>query len=50
LTLVPTGRAYDALRDDYQSMVTGGLLLDDTETFEDLMTQCLVIQQQTRIR
>ncbi len=50
LTLVPTGRAYDALLEDYQGMVADGLLLDDTETFEELMAQCLVIQQQTRIR
>lgn len=49
LTIVPKGRAYDALREDYQSMVADGLLLDDTETFEDLMAQCLIIQKQTRI-
>jgi hypothetical protein len=30
-------------------MVADGLLLDDTETFEELMAQCLVIQHQTRI-
>jgi hypothetical protein len=50
LTIVPAGRAYDALRVDYQNMVADGLLLDDTETFEDLMAECLVIQQQARIR
>jgi hypothetical protein len=50
LTLVPTGKASDALREDYQRMVADGLLLDDTETFEDLMAHCLVIQQQTGIR
>jgi len=49
LTIVPTGRAYDALREDYQSMVVDGLLLDDTETFEELMAQCVIIQQRTCI-
>ncbi|MEO6816413.1 MAG: nucleotidyl transferase AbiEii/AbiGii toxin family protein [Edaphobacter sp.] len=48
LTLVPVGSAYNALREDYQRMVADGLLLDDTETFEDLMAYCLVIQQQMR--
>jgi Nucleotidyl transferase AbiEii toxin, Type IV TA system len=49
LTLVPTGKASDALREDNQRMVADGLLLDDSETFEALMAKCLVIQQQTRI-
>jgi hypothetical protein len=49
LMLVPTGKAYDALRVDYRKMVDDGLLLDDTESFEDLMAQCLVIQQQIHI-
>jgi hypothetical protein len=50
LTLVPTGKAFDALHEAFQRMLADGLLLDDTETFEELMAQCLVIQQQTRIR
>jgi hypothetical protein len=50
LTLIPTGMARDVLRRDYQRMLIDGLLLDDTETFEDLMAHCLVIQQQMRTR
>jgi hypothetical protein len=49
LTLVPTGKAFDALREDYQRMVADGLLLDDSETFEGLMAQCLIIQERARI-
>ena len=45
MKLVPAGSAYDALREDYLRMVADGLLLDDTETFEDLMAHCLVLQQ-----
>lgn len=49
LTLVPTGKALEALREDYQRMVADGLLLEDTETFEELMEHCLEIQPKTRI-
>jgi hypothetical protein len=31
LTLVPTGKAFDALHADFQRMLADGLLLDDTE-------------------
>jgi len=50
LILVPTGTAFDALREDYQQMIADGLLLDDSETFEDLIAQCLVIQKRIRVR
>jgi hypothetical protein len=49
LTLVPTGKAFDILRGDYERMLADGLLLNDAETFEDLMAQCIVIQRQTRV-
>jgi hypothetical protein len=49
LTLVPTGTAFETLREDYQRMLADGLLLDGTESFAELMAQCFVIQQRMRI-
>ena len=40
LQLVPVGDAAKALEDDYARMVEDGLLLDDAEPFEALMTHC----------
>ena len=40
LTLVPEGRAREALADDYARMVEDGLLLDDAIEFEPLMARC----------
>lgn len=40
LHLVPGGKALEALEDDYRRMVDDGLLLDDAEPFETLMTRC----------
>jgi Domain of unknown function (DUF1814). len=45
LQLVPSGVAYDALKEDYRQMVADGLLLENAETFENLMARCLVIQR-----
>ena len=45
LQLVPAGPAYDALEDDYARMVSGGMLLDDAEAFDDLMRRCADIEQ-----
>lgn len=45
LQLVPDGPAYQVLSDDYDRMLTDGLLLDDEERFGDLMERCGDIQQ-----
>ena len=44
LRLVPTGASRDALADGYTHMNEDGLLPDDSETFDALMTSCEVIQ------
>jgi len=40
LQLVPSDQALDSLSHDYHRMVEDGLLFDDSESFDDLMTQC----------
>ena len=45
LQLVPDGPAYQVLSDDYDRMLTDGMLLDDEERFGDLMERCGNIQQ-----
>ena len=45
LQLVPDGPAYQVLSDDYDKMLTDGMLLDDEERFGDLMERCGDIQQ-----
>lgn len=40
LRLVPSGRGLDALKEDYVRMVEDGLLLDDAEPFDTLITRC----------
>ena len=50
ISLVPDGEALDALRADYTAMVADGLLLDDAETFEDLMATCSRIEAQLNQR
>ena len=44
LQLVPAGAARTALADDYARMLTGGMLLDDTEPFDALMDRCATIE------
>lgn len=46
LHLVPTGRALDQLREDYQDMLEGGLLLDDAISFARLMELSRLIEQE----
>ncbi len=41
LQLAPGGAALRALEYDYGRMVEDGLLLDDAESFETLMTRCI---------
>ena len=42
--LVPRGRSYEALADDYGKMLNDGMLLDDEEQFDDLMERCAEIE------
>ena len=44
LTLVPTASAFDALKRDYERMIEDGLLFDEAEPFETLMSRCAAIQ------
>ena len=44
LQLVPTGQAYDALAEDYQRMLVGGMLLDDEEGFDEIARRCTDIE------
>ena len=44
LTLVPTASAFDALKRDYQRMIEDGLLFDEAESFETLMSRCATNQ------
>jgi len=45
LRLVPTGDALASLASDYRQMMADGLLLDDAESFDELMTRCGSIEQ-----
>ena len=45
LSLVPIGAAFDALKRDYRRMIEDGLLFDDSESFETLMSRCAAIQE-----
>lgn len=48
LQLVPRGRSYEALGDDYGKMLSDGMLPDDEERFDDLMERCGEIE--TRVK
>jgi len=50
LRLLPDGAGYEALRHDYQKMVDDGLLFGDAEPFEALITNCKLIQAESRHR
>lgn len=43
LELVPTGSARDVLEEDYHKMVEDGLLLENAESFDELITRCAAI-------
>ena len=45
LQLVPDGSAYQVISDDYDRMLSDGMLLDDEEPFDDLMERCADIQR-----
>ena len=44
LQLVPEGSFYETLTDDYERMLSDGMLLDDEDRFEDVMERCGDIQ------
>ena len=50
LQLVPGSPAYEGLADDYERMVSDGMLLDDEETFEELVRRCADIQEKANRR
>ena len=45
LQLVPDGPTYQVLSNDYDRMLTNGMLLADEEQFDELMERCADIQQ-----
>jgi hypothetical protein len=45
LQLVPNAEALKALEADYQKMTDDGILLDDAELFEVLMSRCSDLEQ-----
>ena len=44
LQLVPTGQAYEALAEDYERMLVGGMLLDNEERFDETARRCSDIE------
>ena len=40
----PTAPLYDTLAEDYDRMLRNGMLLDDTDPFEDVMNRCAEIE------
>lgn len=45
LRLAPSDAALYGLSEDYQRMVDDGLLLDEAESFEDLLQHCRTVQE-----
>ena len=45
LRLVPSGTAQEALAEDYASMLSIGMLLDQDEPFDTLMQRCALIEK-----
>jgi hypothetical protein len=46
LILVPEGDKFEALRQDYQAMISEGLLLEDAPSFDMMISHCLAIQNE----
>ncbi|WHL19932.1 hypothetical protein [Stenotrophomonas acidaminiphila] len=44
LRLIPEGEALDALKSDYQEMISSGLFEEEPSPFEVLMSQCHAIE------
>ena len=45
LRLVPSGTAQEPLAEDYASMLSIGMLLDEDEPFDTLMQRCALIEE-----
>lgn len=45
LQLLPEGHAYEVLADDYERMLSDGMLFDDDEPFDDLIARCADIEE-----
>ena len=50
LQLLPEGHAYEVLADDYERMLSDGMLFDDDEPFEDLIARCADIEERANRR
>jgi len=49
LLLTPVGEGQRALQEDYSKMVDDGLLLDDAETFDELLERCAAICEKANV-
>ena len=49
LCLVPGGDACAALASDYERMLASGMLLDEGESFEQLLEKCAALEQRTNM-
>ena len=49
LQLVPVGDAYSVLADDYAKMLADGMLLGESDSFDELMERCGVIEEQANV-
>ena len=50
LQLLPEGHAYEVLADDYERMLSDGMLFDDDEPFDDLIARCVDIEERANCR
>jgi hypothetical protein len=50
LVLAPSGDARKALSEDYQRMVDDGLLLDDAEQFDALLSRCHALAEKVNAK
>ena len=50
LQLLPEGHAYEVLADDYERMLSDGMLFDDDEPFDDLIARCADIEERANRR
>ena len=50
LRLVPSGAAQEALAEDYASMISIGMLLDEDEPFDMLMQRCARIEERANVQ
>ena len=48
LRLVPAGKAQEALADDYASMLSIGMLLNEEEPFDTLMQRCALMEERAK--